>query len=54
MCLRSTYEISCRGVSKEDQEAYNAENILERMLDEDFDEATHLPIERCLGVAITG
>lgn len=54
LCSHSTYEISCRGIAKEELDTYDAENILERMLDENLDEATHLPIERCHGVAITG
>lgn len=52
MC--STYKISCKGISKGDLDAYDAENILEYVLDKDLDEANHIPLERCRGVAITG
>lgn len=50
----STYQFSCRGVSKDELNAYEAENVLERVVDKEFDEETHVPIERCKGVAITG
>lgn len=49
----NTYKISCKGISKGDLDAYDAENILEYVLDKDLDEANHIPLERCRGVAIT-
>lgn len=49
-----TYKFTCRGINAEDAEAYAAENVLVRKLDKQLDEADHLPIERCYGIAITG
>lgn len=54
LCSCSTYKFNCRVIKSEDGDVYKSENILERRVDKVLDEETHLPIERCYGVAITG
>lgn len=52
--LYSTFKFTCHAIPQDEQDAYEAKNKLVRILDRDMDEATHLPIERCLGVVVTG
>lgn len=50
---KSTYQFSCRAISREDAEIYTAKNVLQRKTDTHLNFATTSPIERCHGIVIT-